>query len=42
MKHVEAYKKGYYLHPVVDMRWAMAAAPKKAPNWCSVDLRDGN
>ena len=42
MKHVEAYKKGYYLPPVVDMSWAMADAPKKAPIWCSVDLRDGN
>ena len=30
MKHVEAYKKGYYLPPVVDMSWAMADAPKKA------------
>lgn len=29
MKHVEAYKKGYYLPPVVDMSWAMADAPKK-------------
>ena len=28
MKHVEAYKKGYYLPPVVDMSWAMADAPK--------------
>lgn len=24
------------------MSWAMADAPKKAPIWCSVDLRDGN
>lgn len=42
MKHVEHYKKGYFMPPVVDMSWAQKEYPDKAPVWCSVDLRDGN
>ncbi len=42
MKHVEHYKKGYFMPPVVDMSWAQKECPDKAPVWCSVDLRDGN
>jgi 2-isopropylmalate synthase len=42
MKHVEQYKKGYFMPPVVDMSWTAKDAPDKAPIWCSVDLRDGN
>ena len=42
MKHVEHYKKGYFMPPVVDMSWTQREYPEKAPVWCSVDLRDGN
>ena len=42
MKHVEHYKKGYFMPPVVDMSWTQKEYPDKAPVWCSVDLRDGN
>ena len=42
MEHVEKYQKGYFMPPVVDMSWTQREYPKKAPIWCSVDLRDGN
>ncbi|WP_301860844.1 2-isopropylmalate synthase [uncultured Megasphaera sp.] len=42
MQHVEHYKKGYFMPPVVDMSWTQKEYPDKAPVWCSVDLRDGN
>lgn len=42
MKNFEKYKKGYYMPPVCEMKWAKKDAIEKAPIWCSVDLRDGN
>ena len=42
MKNFEKYKKGYFMPPVCEMKWAKKESPDKAPLWCSVDLRDGN
>ena len=42
MKNYEKYKKGYFMPPVCEMKWAKKDAVDKAPIWCSVDLRDGN
>ena len=42
MKNYEKYKKGYFIPPVCEMKWAKKDAIDKAPSWCSVDLRDGN
>lgn len=36
------YKRGYYMPPQECMDWAKKEYIEKAPNWCSVDLRDGN
>ena len=40
--NVAKYAKGYFMPPVVDMNWTKQEYIKKAPTWCSVDLRDGN
>lgn len=42
MEKCKKYKPGYFMPPVVDMSWAQQEYIKKAPVWCSVDLRDGN
>ena len=42
MKHVNKYKRGYYMPPVQSLKWAQKEYIEKAPHWCSVDLRDGN
>ena len=42
MKNYQKYKKGYFMPPVCEMKWAQKDAIEKAPSWCSVDLRDGN
>ena len=42
MKNYQKYKKGYFMPPVCEMKWAKKDAIEKAPSWCSVDLRDGN
>lgn len=42
MKNCEKYKKGYFMPPVCEYKWAKKDALEKAPSWCSVDLRDGN
>lgn len=42
MKNFEKYKKGYFIPPVCECKWAKKDALTKAPSWCSVDLRDGN
>lgn len=36
------YAKGYFMPPVRSMNWAQKDSIEQAPNWCSVDLRDGN
>lgn len=42
MENYTKYKKGYFMPPVCEMKWAKKDAVEKAPSWCSVDLRDGN
>ena len=36
------YKIGYYLPPKMEYDWVKKDHIEKAPQWCSVDLRDGN
>ncbi len=36
------YSAGYYKAPGEHMKWAQKDKIEKAPQWCSVDLRDGN
>lgn len=44
MKNFEKYKTGYFAPPmdVCQMEWPKKDHIEKAPDWCSVDLRDGN
>ncbi|MGN1090519.1 MAG: 2-isopropylmalate synthase [Huintestinicola sp.] len=36
------YTRGYFMPPVKSMKWTEKEYIDKAPQWCSVDLRDGN
>lgn len=42
MKGYEKYKRQYYMPPENCMDWTQKEYIEKAPQWCSVDLRDGN
>ncbi|MGN0242641.1 MAG: 2-isopropylmalate synthase [Lachnospiraceae bacterium] len=42
MKNVNKYKRGYYMPATQSLKWAQKEYIEKAPQWCSVDLRDGN
>jgi len=42
MKNFEKYTKQYFLPPEPSREWVKQTYIKKAPKWCSVDLRDGN
>ncbi len=44
MKNYEKYTRGFYLPPQADRyyKWTGKSYIDKAPDWCSVDLRDGN
>lgn len=42
MRNVEKYAKGYFMPPVTSLKWTQKENITEAPNWCSVDLRDGN
>lgn len=42
MKNYDRYKRGYFMPPVNELKWAHKEYIDKAPIWCSVDLRDGN
>lgn len=42
MKGYEKYKRQYYMPPENCMDWTKKEYIEKAPQWCSVDLRDGN
>ncbi|MDR1773462.1 MAG: 2-isopropylmalate synthase [Clostridioides sp.] len=42
MKNYEKYQIGYFVPPINEMKWTKKDHIKKAPIWCSVDLRDGN
>lgn len=41
MNH-QKYKVPYFLPPQMDFDWVKKTEIEKAPQWCSVDLRDGN
>ncbi len=41
MNH-EKYSRGYFMPPETSLDWTKKAYIDKAPDWCSVDLRDGN
>lgn len=36
------YKRSFFMPPEVTMEWTKKQYIDKAPQWCSVDLRDGN
>ena len=42
MKNFDKYQPGYYMPPETCMDWARKERLTQAPDWCSVDLRDGN
>ena len=42
MQGYEKYKKQYFAADGVMMDWTKKEYVEKAPDWCSVDLRDGN
>ncbi len=42
MMDVTKYHIGYYNPPKTEYRWVHKDHIEKAPDWCSVDLRDGN
>ncbi|MCD8040667.1 MAG: 2-isopropylmalate synthase [Clostridia bacterium] len=42
MRNYDKYSKQYYMPPVRCMDWAQKDCITSAPEWCSVDLRDGN
>ncbi|MBQ9766056.1 MAG: 2-isopropylmalate synthase [Lachnospiraceae bacterium] len=42
MKNFEKYTKQYFEAPKTSMKWTQKSYIEKAPQWCSVDLRDGN
>ena len=42
MKNFDKYRPGYYMPPEPSYDWVKKERLTKAPDWCSVDLRDGN
>ncbi|MCD8187428.1 MAG: 2-isopropylmalate synthase [Ruminococcus sp.] len=42
MKNFEKYTRQYFEAPPTAMSWTRKSYIDKAPQWCSVDLRDGN
>ncbi|MCR5304980.1 MAG: 2-isopropylmalate synthase [Oscillospiraceae bacterium] len=42
MRHPEKYKRQFFEAPAGEMKWAKKSYIDRAPDWCSVDLRDGN
>lgn len=42
MMDAKKYRIGYYPAPEKSIKWAELDHIKKAPIWCSVDMRDGN
>ncbi|MBP3381076.1 MAG: 2-isopropylmalate synthase [Clostridia bacterium] len=42
MMQPEKYGVGYFAAPGTHLKWAQKDHIEKAPQWCSVDLRDGN
>lgn len=42
MKNAQKYQRGYFMPPVECLEWTKKEYIDHAPQWCSVDLRDGN
>ena len=44
MKNYDKYTRGFFLPPQPEkyFKWTAKSYIEKAPDWCSVDLRDGN
>lgn len=42
MKETAKYARQYFMPPEMDFSWMKKDHLDKAPDWCSVDLRDGN
>ena len=42
MNNVSKYTRQFFEAPKTSMKWAEKSYIDKAPQWCSVDLRDGN
>ena len=42
MKNAEKYTRQFFEAPKTSMNWTKKLYVDKAPDWCSVDLRDGN
>ena len=42
MMDANKYTRAYFMPPVKSVRWITKGYIEKAPQWCSVDLRDGN
>ena len=42
MKNYQKYEKSYFMPPEVTYDWAEKDSVEQPPEWCSVDLRDGN
>lgn len=42
MENYQNYKRQYYMPPQECLDWTKKEYVDKAPQWCSVDLRDGN
>jgi len=42
MRNAEKYTRQFFTVPGAKHRWADKSCVDKAPQWCSVDLRDGN
>ncbi|MCI5596864.1 MAG: 2-isopropylmalate synthase [Lachnospiraceae bacterium] len=42
MMNPSKYERAYFMPPTPSLKWAQKEYIEKAPQWCSVDLRDGN
>lgn len=42
MKNYSKYTRQFFNAPPTSMKWTQKSSIEKAPQWCSVDLRDGN
>ncbi len=42
MQHADKYSRQFFEAPKTAMKWAQKSYVDHAPQWCSVDLRDGN
>ncbi len=42
MPNCKKYERAYFLPPVMTYDWVKKDMVEQAPEWCSVDLRDGN